>query len=516
MAAAVAAVSLTLAAAGGAKDNATKPTLTIAYYRGCGATGVGLTPASDGGDGAFFDRPIAYESLIRANPDGSLVPDLATSWKIEPGNKTMTMTLRQGVRFSDGTPLTAQAVETWLNYRKTQNTGGADDWLNIRSIRVVSKYVVRITLKSPNPFFALTLSSFKLSNWGDVASPKAVAYAIANPKSDFFTKHTYGAGPYALASAIPGQTCTYVPNKHYYDPSKIKWGKIVTEVITNPSTMLAALQSGQVDVGDGTVTNVPAAKSSGLKVIQGDVVGQAIDLLDTGGAIVPALAKPQVRQALEYAINRKLIADSLYPGVAIPSSAPEISPVDPKLNTYYTYNPAKAKALLAAAGYPNGFTMKMSCVGPWAGNLNVEPLCEAVAQDLSAVGIQVNLDPTATGTQFTNDVNSKTFALLGVPVNRFPAWTAYTMGLTPTAGTNQHGFRDPVLDKLWVEGSRAQGKKADAIWLQFTRRLVTQAEFIIPILDQRRLFFASKRVGGVQGATGLGFPDPLAWYPTGS
>jgi hypothetical protein len=104
---------------------------------------------------------------------------------------------------------------------------------------------------------------------------------------------------------------------------------------------------------------------------------------------------------------------------------------------------------------------------------------------------------------------------MGVPVNRFPAWTAYTMGFIPGAGTNQHGFHDPVLDALWIKGSRLPAKKAQTVWQQFTTRLVTQAEFITPILDQRRFFFVSKRVGNAQGATGLGFPDPLSWIPTG-
>jgi peptide/nickel transport system substrate-binding protein len=503
-------------AVGKARHNASTSTLTIAYYRACGAAGTGLTPASVGGDGAFFDRPLAYEALIRATPNGSLVPALATSWKIRPGNKVMTMTLRKGVRFSDGTRLDAKAVKTWLDYRARQTTGGADAWLNIRSVEALSPLVVRITLKSPNPQFALTLSSFKTSNWGMIASPKAVAEAIANPKSALLNQRTFGAGPYVLdpSETVLADHCTYVPNKFYYDKSKIKWGKIVTKLITDPSTMLAAIKAGQVDVGDGNALTIQAARSAGLKVFQGDVVAQGIHFVDPGGKVMPAFAKPQVRQAFNYAVNRKQIAQALYAGQLQPTSAPAMEPMDTKLNNYYDYNPAKARSLLAAAGYPNGFTFKMYCIGDWAGALATGPLCQAVAKDLAVVGVTAELDVPATSNGYVTDARCKCFSALGAPTNLFSAWTAYSTQLAPTASINQHGFNDVAIYKLWRKAQRLQGKAADALWRQLTRRVVTQARFL-PIVTSRRSFYASSRVAGIQTASGMGFPDPIEWYPGG-
>src|SRR5207253_353869 len=99
-------------------------------------------------------------------------------------------------------------------------------------------------------------------------SPKAIAAITADPKSTVFSQGTYGLGPYKLdaSQSVIGDHCTYVPNPYYPGASKLPWGTVVTKNIVDSNTLASALQSGQVDVGNGTTLNVAPLAAAGLNV----------------------------------------------------------------------------------------------------------------------------------------------------------------------------------------------------------------------------------------------------------
>src|SRR5262249_16431534 len=160
-----------------------------------------------------------------------------------------------------------------------------------------------------------------------------------------------------------------------------------------------ALETHQIQAFfDGTGTVAKSAKAAGftVNVTYGSAGTYAYFAYDAGGAVVKPLAKLKVRQALNYALNRKAIANAAVGAYARPiSEQPTPDGWVPKFADYYPYDPSKAKALLAAAGYPNGFTIANTNM------LNAEPytsIAEAAASDWAAIGVKVTLQLNASGT----------------------------------------------------------------------------------------------------------------------
>ena len=212
-------------------------TLTIANVSG--PDGLNAATANPGG-APYFD--LAYQPLIIQEANGSFGPGLATAWKIAPGNRSMTITLRKGVRFSDGTRLTAKVVKTWLFYELKLPGGQAPLEIGaLKSVTIHNSLSLTLHFSAPTPnleaYFSQTYDD------GEIGSLKAA-------RGHGLTDSTDGAGEYKLdpSQTVPGSSYTYVPNPYYYDPSAVHWKKVVIKVIATPSTTLAALQTGQVQL----------------------------------------------------------------------------------------------------------------------------------------------------------------------------------------------------------------------------------------------------------------------------
>ncbi|HEU4720620.1 MAG TPA: ABC transporter substrate-binding protein [Gemmatimonadaceae bacterium] len=516
-------LGMTLAACGGGdSDTGTgantgggsgKPTETLTW-----AANVNCFEGLDLGTGVPGGRDLllTYEPLIRFTPQGELEPGLATSWEVAPGNKSITLQLREDARFSDGTPVTAEAVKTWLDYRNTI-AGPFDGTLGrIEKVEVLGRHEVRITLVKPNPVFPRALSPAVGSNWGYVANPKAVAKAKANPRSDVLKKESHGAGAYVLvpSETVPGDHCTYVPNRHYFDQSRIRWAKVVTKNIPDSNTVLAALKTGQVDVGEGDSSTAPAAKAADLQVVYSQGRLQGITFFDKGGRLNPALADVRVRQALNYAVDRETITRSLFGPDAQPTSNPNPTSDgdDPETRDYYPYDPERARRLLADAGYPNGFTLRMSAPGAWIGPFKTTPLAQAVAGDLAKVGVRVELSSSANITADNADLASRRFEARSAIFGTNPTWVWYPLAMQPGGYlADQHGFVDPVTQRLWEQASVATEEEAAPLWKELVNRTIEQAYFI-GVLSPGMYTYFGDRVGPVD-AVQDGAQSPLDWAP---
>lgn len=497
-------VSALAAASGsaiGAQQSTTKPTFTIGVDS---TAGPNLNPSDD--DGPSPLTLLSYTGLVHENPDGSFGAGLATSWHyVGNDNTTFQLTLRHDARFSDGTQVTAAAVKTWLEYFAGAK-GPLVAQLNLKSVSTVGQWTVVLHEKSPTPGLPYILSG----DIGYVASPGAVA------KPSSLDNATDGAGPYVLvpSQSVANSQYTFVPNKYYYDPSAIRFGTVVVKVIAQPSTMLEAIRSGQLDVAQGDITTVSQAKSAGLTVESAPGGFDQVLILDRAamspdGSTPNPLAKVGVRQALNYAINRPAITKAIMGTYGTPTS--EIGSrdgIDPAVANYYTYDPTKAKALLAAAGYPNGFTLDLPSQTTFG--TVVDPTMEAVAQDLAAVGVQLKVISTSTLTQWVNDVLGGTYPVAGFEATAFPPLaTWYGYWFQPGGIENQHGWVDPTMDKLYQQA--IVSKSPDTYWKAITRRIVTQAD-TIPLFDFDAFWLSAKNVGGVSFSAEDGIPDPSEWY----
>lgn len=373
-----------LAACGGGNSTTTntadKSTLTIGLDSDSASFGYDPIRVADA-QRQFMES--LYDTLFDLQPDGSAGPGLASAFEYNADSTVLTLTLKEGVTFSDGSPLDAALVKANLDRRSdpalTTYTniakGGAQE---IVSVDVVSPSQVAITFAKPQPGFEKNLTS----TMGMIVGKTGVADSAS------LATTPDGSGPYTLdPSTVKGNKYVMVKNDKNDDADDYPYSKIVFSVIQDPQARANALVSGQADVAQLTSPTVDLVKSKGLEVSRQG--GTIVNLLtfDKLGKTVPAFGSEKVRQAIQHGINRQALVDALHKGDlpawnALPKDSAGFSE---DLNKEFAYDPEKAKSLLAEAGYPDGF--EFTTVGGAANQTDLQ----AIQKDLAAVGITMNI-----------------------------------------------------------------------------------------------------------------------------
>ena len=468
-----------------------------------------LNPAIAGGGDQSMPIDLAYESLTHLRPDGVIGPGLAASWHyVGDTNTEFAFTLRHDARFSDGTPVTAMAVKAWLDYAYFKAKGAFTASIALKSVSTSGDWTVDLHLSAPNSEMPYLLSEANM--FGFIGSPKAIAHASA------LGAETDGAGPYIAvpSQSVAGSTYTFRPNPYYYDQPAVHFSKVVVKIINSPTTMIEAIKSGQLNVAFGDITTAPAAQAAGLNVVTAPSDFVQILLLDRGpktpdGSAANPLASVQVRQALNYAINRQAVTQAIYGKHAVPTA--EIGSSDgyvPGMQNYYPYDPAKAKTLLAAAGYPHGFTLHVTSESVFG--TVADPVLEAIAQEYKAIGVTLKVTSTSTLPQWINQVLGGSYesaGFIGTTSATMPLWYSYFWA--PKALENQHGWDDPVLDALYKRGEASLSP--GQYWRAMTSRTVTQADEV-PIFNYDAFWFTAKNIGGLSFSVNSSTPYPAEWY----
>ncbi len=321
-----------------------------------------------------------YESLTRINERAEVGPGLAESWTVSDDLKVFTFKLKSGVKFADGTTFDANdvkftfernAAEKSTNKRKKRYT-------NMASVEAVDPLTVRITLKDPNPLLLFQL--------GESTS------VIVGPETAENNKHhPVGTGPYAFDKWVKGSSMSLKQNPHYRDPGAIKIKKVTFKFISDPSAQVAAMMAGDIDIFPyfGSPESLEQFKANPTFVVQeGTTEGETI--LSTNNK-AKALSDVRVRRAIAYALDRQAIVDGAMFGYGMPIGT-HFAPHNPAyvdLTGMYAHNPAKAKALLAEAGYGSGLELSLKLPPPTYARRGGE----IIADQLSKVGITAKIEP---------------------------------------------------------------------------------------------------------------------------
>jgi peptide/nickel transport system substrate-binding protein len=335
---------------------------------------------------------LIYEPLFTLNAQDQLEPALATGYKYNSAGNQVTITLRSGLTFQDGSPLNAAAVAYNVQRIQTQSNSALKAlWQDVQSATVLSDTQVRLNLKETDyqiPFILANRSSL-------LASEKA---AKANAAT-LNTNDPVGAGPFKVVKLIPGSSITLEKWNGYWDAKDIHVSKVTISLDVDPSTVLAGLQTGVYNfVSQLPAQDVAGAKADGLNVVTSTARDWGADFLSLNVNKAP-FNNPKVFQAVQYAINRQQLVSQLTFGLGTASVQP-FPPTSPaynaSLNSEYSYNPAKAKQLLAEAGYKSGLTVQLDAISS-----NFSGATELLQQQLAAVGINAKIQLQTVGQFYT-------------------------------------------------------------------------------------------------------------------
>jgi peptide/nickel transport system substrate-binding protein len=499
--AAAAVMTLTLTGCGGGQSpspSGDKTTLTAVI----GGQPKSLNPA-EASNGITFVTDLAYASLIDVDANGELVPGLATAWEyVGDTNTEFKITLRDGVTFSDGTPLDAEAVAASINYFKTGNSATAGAFVDITAAADGTSTVV-VTSVTPNPIMPLLFTPNYLG--GDIIAPAGVS------APDALANKTLGAGPYILDSGqtVAGDHYTFVPNEKYWDQDAIHWEKVVLKVITSTTSAVQALNTGQVDFVMGDVNTESAAKQGNNNILSAPLYWNGVFILDRDGTVVPALKDLRVRQAMNYAIDREGIVQAIYKGEAAETDQPETpgwDAYDSSLDGTYPYDVDKAKALMKEAGYEEGFTVAIN----YGASPDSEPVVQAVAAQLAEIGITLEL--RASGNDYATDLYSLKYPLTSLPFGGQPQFANATQAFLDKGSLNPFNAVDPELKKLFDVYAAAPVDDSDQQAKVVEKYIVDQA-LSLPIAVVNAKLFVSKTVDGMT-LLPTGYPSNIRlWTP---
>lgn len=323
-----------------------------------------------------------FDRLVRLNAHGELEPCLAVSWESSSDAKTWVFHLRKGVRFTDGTPLTAQAVKEVFEIGISQEGayGSVRQMLQeVEKIVALDEYTLQFKLSTAVGYFPRKLAA----QYTEIISPTALKRLDAAG----LAQHPVGTGPFMLKEWVPGVRLVMVRNPHYWG-NKPKIDTIVFKEVLEDSARAIGLETGEIDIAYEVEPNTALRLRSNPNLEVKSVLTWRAIFIGMNNQ-KPPFNDVRVRRALNYAIDREGIVEGLLRGFGQVADAP----VAPTIFGYnaqkpYGYDPKRARSLLAEAGYPNGidvpFWVPIGEVGEGVG--------EALAAQMAEAGIRAKIE----------------------------------------------------------------------------------------------------------------------------
>ncbi len=456
-----------------------------------------------------------YDSLLNRDEQFRIEPSLALSWQMIDA-KTWRFRLRQGVVFHDGTPFTVDDAVFSVQRAMTPPSQRAFQLKGVAAAKKVDEQTLEIDLEAPDAvlpekFVFLPMMS---KAWAQLHKVE-VAQDFNGKQETFAVRNANGTGPYMLDRYEPDIRTVLKKNPRWWGWGEKRSGnvdEITWLAIRSDATRLAALISGEVDmVLDPPIPDVARLKGeSALTVMQTADLGEQYLVFDMArdeleGSDVRGrnpFKDLRVRRAVYHAINVDLIAQKVLRGLAVPTGAylsPRVDGSLAELDHRLPFDPAKAKALLAEAGYPNGFSVPLDCVNvAWR-----EAVCQAMTAMLTQVGIRASLRSSPTN-QFFPKLSQGTASLVEfgwTPTTDawaslnglFHSWDRSGLG-TFNAGRFSDPKLDTLIDSMRIEPDATRRRAMVATVL----RLVGDELPSIPLYRRTLSWAMNKKVRAVQ------------------
>lgn len=343
-----------------------------------------------------------YDGLVRMSKDMELEPSLATSWEPIGNGEGWRFHLREGVTFHNGAAFNADDV-LFSYERASSEASDVRSWFApVTEVAVTDDYTIEFYTSAPNPLFPASIANWMMMDRGWAEANNAT---LPDKESgNYATLNVNGTGAFKLSERQPGLTTTIVPNANWWDEAEHNITSATFTPIQNSATAVAALLSGDVDFIEPVPIQDAArlASNDKVKIIQGVETrtimlgfGHEADKLKYGANAGDAnpFQDVRVREAVYKAINVDAILQTIWRGNAEAASqlvTPALSGFSDLHAARMAYDPEGAKALLAEAGYADGFGFGLMC--PNDRYPNDEAVCQAITGMLAQVGIDAQLN----------------------------------------------------------------------------------------------------------------------------
>ncbi|WP_303802083.1 ABC transporter substrate-binding protein [Alicyclobacillus macrosporangiidus] len=498
--------------ANGTPSNATSTSGQKTLIFGRGGDSVTLDPSGSTDDESNMVAEEIYDTLVTykiGTPE--LQPDLATSWEPSKDGMSWTFHLLQGVKFSDGTPFNADAVvfnfQRWGDPKNPYHKGSSfahyksdlggfygSPGAIIKDVKKVDDYTVQIDLTHPFAPLPNILTQVAYS----IASPEAIKKYNGD-----ISHHPVGTGAFEFVSWTPNDKIVLKKNPNYRTPGLPKLDQLIFQVIPDNTARLNALRAGQIDVMEGVnpsdIQSVKSDPNLNLYISPSNNVGYL-----AFNTQKKPFDDPRVRQAIAMCIDKKALIDAYYNGLADAG----VTLLPPKNWAYdssiqdYPVDIAKAKQLLAEAGYPNGFDTEL-----WAMPIprpympQPQQIATAIQADLAKIGIHAKIVSYDWATYLKKtDSGEHTMCLLGWSAGTWdPTTFMYTLldskNAVPPAN-NSAFYKNPAVDKLLEQALMVSDQNQRAELYKQAQELVFKDEPYVPLVHSQPVRAGSKRVIG--------------------
>ena len=422
-------------------------------------------PAESQGEASRF-QAMSLEPFLKVTSKSEYLPWLATSWDVAPEEKSITFHLRKGVKFHDGSDFNAHVAKFNLDAVIAAKKSGTADW---DTVEVIDDYTVKVNLK--------IWRNTTLGGFSDAQAFMVSQAAYEKNGLEWVKQHMIGTGPFKFVSFERDVAVKYVRNENYWQAGKPYLDALEYLIIADPITQMAMMKTGELDA----LMTSPGTLAADLKKEGFNVFTREVGVYPmTPDSVNPdsPFYDVKVRQAVEYAIDKEAIANSLSYGfwtAAYQWSTPENMSYD-KTIVPRKYDPARAKQLLAEAGYPNGFKTRL-VVSPVSRN---KDMIQAIQSYLSKVGIESEIEMPEMAAFFQMRTTGWKNALLfeGSPIGANPI-SSFNLVLNPANHWWEGIIKSEELLKILEDAVNAP--EADPVLTQKLVRYVWENNLIIPI-----------------------------------
>lgn len=420
-----------------------------------------------------------YDSLLLREPDGKLSPMLATEWNYNADQTVLTLKLQDGVTFSDGAVFDAATVKANLEHFQKANGPQMSMLAALSGIKVDDASTVVLTLSAADPAFTYYLSQAA----GLMGSPKALT-------TEGIKTEPVGSGPYVMdkASSVKDSVNVFNAREGYWNKDLQKFQKVTFKVLPDVTARTNALVSGQVDATLLDPKNGKQAEGANMTPAINQVDWQGLLLMDRDGTKNPALGNVKFRQALNYAFDRQTILDQILLGQGTATSQPfgkESGAWVDSLEGNYSYDPAKAKALLKESGFEAGASISVPSFPGF------EPMLAVLKQQLADVGVTLEVLPAATST-FTSDVAAQKYSSMYFSLFQGEPWVAINQMVSTSALYNPFKNTTPELQTM-IDAVQTGGDDSSELAKKVNKYVVDQAWFV-PLFRVNQMYYHNNKI----------------------